>query len=152
MSFVSLVALASLNPSNFIILEDTLRPITAPTVLQCCCRYDDECLQYYRLPCIIQVDLPAQQDDQQAAKKLEREVWLPEGEITLQPFLHPCAKRQKTSLVSRSSNATSGQSLEPGASVGADGSNNDASKDSNESEREPQSVGVQLCACANISG
>lgn len=85
-----------------------------------------------------------QKDAPGLAKENQQEVWLPEGEIRVQPFLHSRIKRQKTSLASRSSNATSVQTSQPGASVGADGSNNDASKDSNESEREPQSVGVSL--------
>ena len=99
--------------------------------------------------CAIMI-LSAQQDGKRLTEEKQQGVWLPEGEIILQPFLHLHSKRQKTSLVSRSSNATSGQSLQPGASVGADGSNNEASKDSNESEREPQSVGVKLSALASM--
>jgi hypothetical protein len=69
-------------------------------------------------------------------------VWLPDGEVTLEPFCHPRAKRRKTSLASHSSNDTSQQVSDRGASAGADGSNNDLSKGSTDSGKEQQSFGV----------
>lgn len=69
-------------------------------------------------------------------------VWLPDGEITLEPFCHPRAKRRRTSLASHSSNDTSQLVSDQGASAGADGSNNELSKGSTDSGKEQQSFGV----------
>ena len=84
------------------------------------------------------------QQEKQREQSSQQQLWLPEGRITLEPFLHPREKRQRTSLVSESSKATSQQISEAGLSIGADGSNNDACKDSNESSKEPESLGVCL--------
>ena len=66
-------------------------------------------------------------------------VWLPDGQVTLEPFRHPQAKRRRTSVASQPCNETS----QGGASVGADGSNDEPSKGgSTDSGKEQQSTGV----------
>lgn len=75
-------------------------------------------------------------------EKSKSKVWLPEGKITLEPFINPAEKRQWMSPPSQSSNGTSQRDSDAGPSIGADGSNHAASKDSNESGRERQSLAV----------
>lgn len=82
------------------------------------------------------------QEAEGTAARTGRSMWLPEASVTLQPFVRPDAKGQRASLASHLSHATSQQASDAGGSAGADGSNNDVSRDSDDVSREPQSLGV----------
>ena len=87
--------------------------------------------------------LVLQRKESQPAGTGVPKVWLPDGEVTLQPFRHPQAKRRRTSLASQPCNETSQRASQGGASVGADGSNEEPSKGgSTDSGKEQQSIGV----------